>query len=232
MNILREVRRVKNKSLATRIILILLFCVILIINTYAWLSTQVDVSVKGFHGDVTSWDVSYYVNANENQILDQTAIFTIEDLYPGMPLREDRVHIYNLGEASTDIEYEIISVKVFGQEVLSQLDIKKSGNTVSIFSADSNYPFNVSYTYDKDYLQHQYIDDTTTPEAHATFKFNVNWAYEGQGAADEKLAKDILDTQFGKQAYAYYKDSANDPSKAIEIQIKIRSNMIHPSLEE
>lgn len=36
MNILREFRRVKKKSMATRIKLLLIFSVILIINTYAW----------------------------------------------------------------------------------------------------------------------------------------------------------------------------------------------------
>ena len=40
-----------------------------------------------------------------------------------------------------------------------------------------------------------------------------------------------LDTKFGKEAYAYYQDSANDPSKAVEVQVKITSSRIHPSLE-
>lgn len=40
MNILREFRRVKKKSMATRVRLLLVFSVILIINTYAWLRNR------------------------------------------------------------------------------------------------------------------------------------------------------------------------------------------------
>ena len=238
MNILREARRAKEKSMATRIKLLLIFSVIFIVNTYAWFGIDKDVKIKGLDGDVTSWDVSYYINNEENEILNEIAVFTIDELYPGMPEREDVVHIYNMGTSSTNIEYELISVKVFGQEVLSELDLQREGNTTTIFSGDTQvsesvqkYPFNISYTYDKDYLKDKYVDDTTTPQSHATFRFNVNWAYQINGTEDENIAKDALDTQFGKKAYAYYQDEANDPSKAIEIKVKITSSMIHPSLE-
>ena len=95
MNILREFRRVKKRSVATRVKLLLVFSVILIVNTYAWFSADKDVNLKGLEGDVTSWDVAYYVNEDENEILDQTAVFTIDELYPGMPERQDVVHVYN-----------------------------------------------------------------------------------------------------------------------------------------
>lgn len=235
MNILREVRRVKEKSMATRIRLLLTFAVILIINTYAWHGIDKDGKLKGLEASVTPWDVSYYVNEDKNEILDQIATFTIEDLYPGMPEREDIVHVYNMGTTSTNITYELISVKVFGQEVLPQLqtdgEIQTTGTTTNIFSKDTQYPFNISYTYDRVKLIGEYVDDKTTPRAHATFKFNVNWTYEGQGTVAENLAKDALDTKFGKDAYAYYQDEENDPTKAIEIKVKITSNMIHPSVD-
>lgn len=236
MNILREVRRVKEKSMASRIRLLLAFCVIFIINTYAWFSTQKNVTFGGLNGSVTSWDVAYYINEDENQFLDQTAVLTIEELYPGMPNREDVVHIYNLGKASTKIKYELISVKVFGQTVWSaesennSLQIQTTGNTTTLFSGDTTYPFNVSYTYDKEKLIGEYKEgNEDADKSQATFKFNVSWTYEGSGTEAENLARDILDTQFGKDAYAYYQDSANDPTKAIEVEVKITSSMIHPS---
>lgn len=232
MNILREVRRVRNKSMPVRIILLLAFCVIFVVTTYAWFSTQKDVTLGGLHGDVTSWDVSYYVNQEGNIFLDKTAVFTIEQLYPGMPNREDVVHIYNIGESSTNITYELVSVKVFGQEVLNELDIGVSGNTRTIFSADTEYPFCISYTYDKNYLEDQYEDEVATPNSKATFRFNVSWPYEGQGTEAENLAKDILDTKFGKDAYAYYSNAANDPTKAIEVQVKITSSMAKSNLKD
>ena len=234
MNILREIRRVNKKSMPVRLILLLAFSVIFIITTYAWFSTQKDVRIGGLEGDVTSWDVSYYINEDQKETLDQTVIFTIDEFYPGMPIREDVVHIYNVGEASTNIKYELLSVKVFGQEVLGQLqtsgELKTTGTTTEIFSKETQYPFNVSYTYDKTYLNGKYLGDTT-PQSKATFKFNVSWDYEGDGTVSQNLAKDVLDTKFGRDAYAYYQNEANDPSKAVEIHVKITSSMIHPNFE-
>lgn len=231
MNILREVRRANEKKMSTRIILILLFCVIFLINTYAWFTAEKKIKINGIEGDVTSWDVAYYVD--DEEVLDETATFTIDALYPGMPDREDIVHIYNIGKASTDIKCELVSVKVFGQEVLETLiangEIQTNGNTTNLFSKDTEYPFNISYTYDNSKLTGEYKDDASTPNSTTIFKFNVNWDYDGNGNDAENLAKDILDTEFGKNAYSYYQDEANDPSKAIEIQVKITSSMIHPN---
>lgn len=230
MNLLREVRRVKEKNMATRIRLLLTFSVIFIVTTYAWFSKQKNVTLGGLTSELTSWDITYVINGGE--ILNETAVFTIDEFYPGMPEREDNVYIYNKGEASSVISYELVSVKVFGQEVLSELqttgEIQTSGNTTNLFSKETQYPFNVSYTYDRTKLIGIYEDDETTPQAVGNFKFKVNWAYEGQGNATENLAKDVLDTKFGKDAYEYYQDEANDPTKAIEIIVKITSRMIHP----
>lgn len=231
MNILREFRRAKKKSMATRIRLIAIFSVILIVNTYAWWNTNKDVQINGLEGSITSWDVAYYVD--DKEILDQDVTFTIDELYPGMPNREDVVHIYNVGTTSTNITYELISVKVFGQEILDQLKtdggIQTSGTTTNLFADDTTYPFNVSYTYDKTRLDGKYVDDESTPDAAATFKFNVSWIYEGNGTTEENEAKDILDTQFGKDAYSYYQNEENDPAKAIEITVNITSRIIRDS---
>lgn len=242
MNILREIRKAKEKNMAVRIMIILVFCVIFLVNTYAWFSTQKDVKFHGLEGVTTAWDVSYYVNSDENEILDKETSFTIEELYPGMPSREDLVNVYNIGKASTAITYKVISVKVFGQEVLGELNIStepitttnENGDEVvtyktTIFSADDIYPFEVYYIYDKTKLIGQYEEGGEYENsAHGTVKFYVNWTYKGNGTDDENLAKDVLDTKFGKDAYAYYQDEANDPTKAIEVKVDIKSSMIHP----
>lgn len=240
MNILREVRRGSNKSMPVRIILLVSFCVIFVVTTYAWFSTQKDVKFQGLTGYTTEWDVSYYVK--ENEILDKTTVFTIEQLYPGMPPREDIVNIYNLGKASSVINYELVSVKVFGQEVLSELStptqiitetdengVETVTYKIDIFKGDTVYPFSISYTYDKLKLIGQYEEGGQYEDsAQGTMKFNVNWTYEGDGTDVENLAKDVLDTKFGKDAYAYYQDEDSDPSKAIEVKVRITSKMVHP----
>lgn len=260
MNILREVRRVRNKSWPVRILLLLGFCVIFVVTTYAWFSTQRNVTLGGLYGETIPWDVSYYIKPDdeedETQMLDETAVFTIEEFYPGMPSREDMVHVYNLGAASSKIKYELISVKVFGQEILTKdgsgnqyLNVyKKDENgenvldktvpvtvetdelnettTTTVFSEDTSYPFKITYTYDRTKLIGVYDkEDPTTEKAHATLSFKMTWKYE-----DGTLEKDILDTQFGKQAYEYYEDG-NDKTKAVEVQVRITSERIHPSVD-
>lgn len=241
MNILREVRRVNEKSIAVRIRLLLTFSVIFIITTYAWFSTQKDVRLKGLTGDVTAWDVYYMINEEENEFLDKTAVFTIDELYPGMADRTDVVHIYNRAETPTDIKYELISVKVFGTTVWEQngtnnkIEIDTTANPVVVFAGDTAqnanktaYPFEVSYTYDKTKLTGAYVqgDSSTEAAGHAMFQFNVKWTYDVVGGSDDQnIAKDALDTQFGKDAYTYYQNEANDPTKAIEVKVRITSSM-------
>ena len=231
MNILREFRRIKKRSMPVRILLILIFSVILIINTYAWFNANEPVNMSGLEANVTPWDVRYYVD--DKEVLDESVTFTIDELYPGMPDREDTVRIYNMGTTSTSINYELTSVKIFGQEVLDQLVengiIQTEGNTIHIFADDTKYPFDISYTYDKTRLDGEYVDDETTPGAGATFQFHASWEYQGNGTEEENLARDILDTMFGQDAYEYYQNEDNDPSKAIEITVKITSSMIRPN---
>ena len=229
MNIFREFRRATKRSMATRIRLILLFSVILIVNTYAWWSATQDIKLSALDGDVTSWDVSYYVNEDENEILDTMATFTVDELYPGMPEREDVAHIYNIGTTGTIINYELASVKIFGEEVLEELkangSITKEGNTTHIFSDNSKYPFNISYTFDKAKLSGKYVNDTSTPNAMATFKYNLSWDYESGETDAEKLQRDTIDTVFGKNAYKFYQNSKDNTNKAIEIYVKITSSI-------
>lgn len=239
MNILREFRRIKKRSVPARILLVSIFSVIFIITTYAWFNINEPVDLNGLEGEITPWDVRYYVDNNE--ILDEHVTFTIDQIYPGMAEQEKTVRVFNMSTTSTNIQYELTSVKIFGQEVLNtlkeddviQTEVDENGKTiVHIFADNTQYPFDITYSYDKTRLDGEYVDDETTPSAGATFQYHINWQYEGEGTEDENLAKDILDTKFGKGAYAYYQEEANDPTKAVEITVKITSSMIHPDSEQ
>ena len=102
MNILREFRRAKKRSVASRVRLVMIFSVILIVNTYAWFNINEAVKLNGLEADITPWDVTYYVE--DKEVLDEDYTFTIDELYPGMPNREDTVHIRNLSTTSSKIE--------------------------------------------------------------------------------------------------------------------------------
>ena len=60
-------------------------------------------------------------------------------------------------------------------ELLEQLKtdgiIQNEGNIVNIFGDNTEYPFKIGYTYDRTRLDGEFVDDTTTPNAGATFKF-------------------------------------------------------------
>ena len=114
-------------------------------------------------------------------------------------------------------------------EFFQQQDIVDTNHTLS---DDTQYPFDISYTYDKTRLDGKFEDDTSTPDAKGTFHYHTSWEYQGDGTDVENLARDILDTQFGKDAYTYYQDEGNDSLKAIEITVKITSSMIHPNTED
>lgn len=61
--------------------------------------------------------------------------------------------------------------------------------------------------------------------AFATFKYNMSWNYETGNTDVEIAERDALDTTFGKIAYKYYQTPTNDPSKAIEIYVRIVSSI-------
>lgn len=241
MNILRELRRTSKKSIETRIRLILLFSVLLIINTYAWWYMNKEVDLGGLEADVRTLDASTTYVINEENALDATTNFAVDEVYPGMPDYEDYVHIYNLGESSTKITLEIESIKIFGQDILGELEdngeIQKNGNTVTLFVNDTKYPFCISYSYDKDVLEEKYeygkltdgvFEDLKNDEGKygyetdnssvATISFNINWEYDG--------GSDELDTEMGKKAYEYYKNAKDNGDKAIEITMKIISEAL------
>ena len=61
---------------------------------------------------------------------------------------------------------------------------------------------------------------------------NVSEKNSFENQQNESEDKDVLDTQFAKEAYTYYQQEGSNDLKAIEIKVKITSSMIHPSLEE
>ena len=123
-------------------------------------------------------------------------------------------------------------------------DTDTTTNTTQLFSKDTAYPFNISYTYDKTYLEGNpdYMDflteggeyvtsieknGTTVTPPHAIFRYLVSWDYDVTGGDDDaNAAKDVLDTKFGKDAYEFYQDNTKDPTKAVEIQVRITSSMV------
>ncbi len=218
MNILREIRRIKSKNILVKIRILLLLLVMLIVSTYAWWSGA-DSTVKGLDLYTDSWDVKYVIK--DQEILDEEYIMEIDKFYPGMEDNSKVVKIYNLGSATTVVEVELTSVKLFGEELLNDLSIKNGiefsndNKTVTLFKTDE-YPFEIGYSQDKRFLQGRYTDDENSSAAKGQITFSIKWNYNN--------GNDSLDTTFGKRAYEWYKENEEDSAKALEVHVKIKSS--------
>lgn len=222
MNILRELRKFKRKSVLVKLRILLLFTVMLIMSAYAWYRLP-PTDFSGVRATVETWDIEY--NMDGSEIQEEEITIAVEDFQPGMEDFEKTILIRNLGTEHTEISYELTSVKLFGEEVLTQLqdngEIMLAGTTVNLFAnpVEEKYPFKIFYTYDKKYLQGIFVDEETTPGAMAKITFCASWDYE-QG-------KDSLDTEFGKKAYEYYSDPSNPLEEVLQFTLKITSKAVH-----
>ena len=220
MNLLRELRKFKTKSIMLKVRALILLVIMLIVSVYAWFSIDKDVNIM-LRGKVTEWDAEYYIDGEK--ITECDVDIEVGEFYPGMEDFEKDIYIHNVSREMSNIIYEIASVKLFGREILPELTqnghIEKDGNTINIFSKEEPYTFNAGFSYDKEIIEGLYVDDETTPDATAKIHFFTNWSYERNGnlGIDEN---DAYDTRLGKQAYEYYK---NGDEIALVVKLKIRT---------
>ena len=218
MNILRELRKFKRKSVRVKLVLLIVFSVMLIASAYAWWHLP-QAEIGNMSATVETWDVEYEID--EEQVLEEEVVIAVDNFSPGMNPFEKSISIHNLGTTNTIIEYEVTSVKLFGEEVLDELqangEIALAGNTVNLFvnNAEEKYPFNICYVIDKTYIEGQYVDDETTPESASRMTLYTSWEYE-QG-------NDLLDTVIGQKAYDFYNDPNNNDEDVLQFTIKINS---------
>ena len=241
MNILREIRRISQKSKRKRIILILMLCFALISSSYAWFESTKLTNLSGISGKVNSWDVAYVIS--DTEIIDEEISFDVSTIYPSMPTYEQDLHIYNLGENGANIKLEITSVKLFGEEILNslkeKLEITNKDNQLIVFDDLANYseyPFKTKIEYDKLFIHDKYnyisydengnFVDAKNPEGKYGYETN------NESVATIKLKfvwdglNDTLDTEFGKKAFEYYQNSSENTEPVIRVKVRITSSHI------
>ena len=231
MNILREIRRISQKSKRKRIILIVLLCVTLLSSSYAWFAATKTTTLNGLSGQVNSWDVAYVIS--DTEVIDKEVSFDLSTIYPTMPTYEQNLHIYNLGEKGANIKLEIISVKLFGEVILDslkeKLEITNKDNKIIIFddlSNSSEYPFKTQIEYDKLFIYDKY--------EYISYDKNGKYGYEtnNRSVATIKMKfiwnglNDTLDTEFGKKAFEYYQNSTENTEPVIRVKVRVTSSHI------
>lgn len=239
MNILREIRRISQKSKRKRIILILILCLALISTSYAWFASAKTTDLSGISGKVSSWDVAYVIS--ETEIIDEEISFDVSTIYPSMPTYEQDLHIYNLGDRKANIKLEVTSVKFFGEEILDslkeKLEITDKNNQITIFddlANTSEYPFKTKIEYDKLYVQNRYNYISHDENGNFVDAKDPDGKY-GYETNDESVAtikmkfiwdglNDTLDTEFGKRAFEYYQNNTENTEPIIRVKIRITSS--------
>lgn len=234
MNVLREFRKLNKKDVKRKSIFLSLFTIVFIINTYAWFNVSRKIELGSIKGKVSNFDIAYVVSNKE--VLAQEINFSIDEIYPRMPIYEQNVHVYNTGSGGATIGVEVNWIKLFGQDITKLLkeksQIEKTENTTIVFADFKNnieYPFKLKCTIDRTYLPNAYEYGEYTPDGYVDLKHNGKYGYEtgNPAVATVKIEfiwegnNDTLDTQFGKSAFNFYKNTANSETKAIEASFKL-----------
>ena len=228
MNVLRELRKFKTKSALAKIRILILLAVMLTVSTYAWFSSEKDVSVGNIRGIVTEWDVEYSID--DVAITTEEIEIACDEFYPGMPHFEKTIATTNKTELGAELKYEIISVRIFGEEKLPELisegavEIDEENKEIKVFTTEK-YPFTAGLTYDTDKIDG--VDPITgnpISTSHAEATVYADWTYERSGATKNLAENDTLDTYYGEEAYEYYQDETlSEQYSPIEITLKITS---------
>ena len=119
MKVLRILRRRKIK-----LSFIFLLLVFFIFNTYAWMRTDRNTESGSLTLNVDDWSVAFIIDDEEIQT--EEYVFEIEEFYPGITpdkttgeaIIEKRIDVYNIGEAASNLEFEITDIYLYGERIV------------------------------------------------------------------------------------------------------------------
>ena len=127
---------------------------------------------------------------------------------------------YNQGESKADLNYTILSINAFGNEIITSEKIISDGGTPTEDNPTSKelenslkngteYPFKIELITSNNKL------DPFGGEG--TFNVKMNWDYES--------GNDALDTKWGTDAYNYKQNHPDEPGLKIIIELKITQSL-------
>ena len=201
----RKQRRIKNRVTFRTLFLL---SITLIFNTYAWF-LYVNTVSSNLTAHVDAWQVQFQV---DQQVVETQFTFNVPHAYPGMTEVSKAVSIVNQGERVADIDYQIMSYRIFNQNYISSEAIAEGATAPQgattmtaaqlLTKLQNDYPFVISFTKSS---------NSINVGQQGTLTIAFNWAYES--------GNDANDTSYGTTAYTYY--SNNQGSNALEVVIKI-----------
>ena len=185
-----RIRRTK-KRLGIRTFLLVLF--LFGVNVFAWF---VYISEAEIHTDanVASWDLNFYDGTDLVKYIHLTP-----EIYPGMQNVTKTVSISNASDVGATVTYTPKDIKFAGQNLFAD----ESNTTAIILALANDYPFKVTFSSSKVYLDN--IDS-------ADFTVQIMWPFE----ETDKYYKVIGVMPFTED-YDYYTLSGSTYTKATNI---------------
>ena len=198
---MKEKVKIVLKNIKKFRIFIVFAIILLSINSYAWFIyiSRVDTS---FTAKVRSWNVMFQIHDND---IASEVVFTVGDIYPGMPNYNDFASIVNTGETAGEVYFEIKRVEILG-EVFTR-DIYSNEQLIDILK--NNYPFKINLSL---------TDTLVRPGRTELFNIDVKWPYES--------GNDELDTEWGMKAYNYLNQSTSTTCISIAVEIKVNQESV------
>ena len=193
----------------------LLFAVVSLISvTLAWFAYSGLASART-EVDVKAWYIEF---EKDNQVVSNDIVISLDDIYPGMEPRTEKINIKNLGDADTKLKYKIGSARILdSQEDNYVVGANLDSNTVED-ALSHNYPFHINIALDKLYLD---------AKQNAVFEVSITWPLDS--------GNDTLDSLWGTKAYQYEHSQdnleENEKSSAIEVVINVTAEQAIDDLD-
>lgn len=167
---------------------------------YSGLSTvSTEVTVKAWYIELQKGE----------EIVSNEIVISLDDIYPGMETMEEEIRIKNLGDSDAQVKYEIVSVRILGEE---KDNFVVNDSVSSKYIEDQiahEYPFHINVDLSKKFIL------AKTDES--VFKVSISWPLD---SGDNEL-----DSLWGNAAYKFKIDEQkmknNDPTYQIRASIKL-----------
>lgn len=163
--------------------------------TLAWFaySGLTDVSTEI---GVKAWYIEFDKKTESNNV-----VITLDDVYPGMETKSERVKISNLGDSDAQISYTVLAARLLDEN----LEQKITDSDELEDALAHNYPFHININLDKGYAKEH--------GGESEFIVSVSWPLDSN--------QDSLDSEWGSKSYNYLEQQAKLPEEERESQIKI-----------
>ena len=193
----------------------ILFAVVSLISvTLAWFAYSGLADVKTEVG-VKAWYIEFEKN---DEVVSNDIVISLDDIYPGMEPRKEKITIKNLGDTDAKLKYKIGMARILD---LESDYYEASDDSPTSYIEDvlaHNYPFHINISLDK-----LYID----AKEEATFEISITWPLDS--------GNDSLDSLWGRRAYLYEdaqkQKDPNEKGPAIEALINVTAEQAIDDLD-